>query len=576
MRISGIKLAMLAAIAVYAGGTATLAEAKDYYYMYFDQPLMLELDVSAVAVKAVDVDQAALHEALARNGINPEATQPVAVIGWTVYTVDQIASNAGDIEALVATLAKESTVDFASPVFIDDRGLPMLISEYMHIGFARGVDEATGESIAAGLAGGAIEARAFAGLDNVYRVRAASKNGFEVLTMTNGLVELPEVIFAESDFVVRGEQSFIPNDPQFDQQWALSQANDQDVDAPEAWDITTGSGFVEVLIMDMGIQQDHPDLNQVAGQDFTGNNTPGGGPLNDCDNHGTAVAGCVSAYINNNVGIVGLAPACKTRSAKIGVSVDWFGLCFGFFDSQPSMLANALNYAVTTGVLATNSSFGYGQSATIDAAYANARANGVINVAATGNGGNNSISYPSNLPSVWAVGALNSSGNRASFSQYGTGISFSMPGEAVLTTDRTGGDGYENGDYATVDGTSFASPYAAALAALIKSANPALTIQEIEDIIFSTCVDLGSFGYDTTYGWGFGNAYAAVQAAAVNLCPMDFDSNGSVGPGDVGIVKNNFGCDINQPACAEYDLDDNGAVGPGDVGMVKNAFGPCP
>ncbi len=59
-------------------------------------------------------------------------------------------------------------------------------------------------------------------------------------------------------------------------------------------------------------------------------------------------------------------------------------------------------------------------------------------------------------------------------------------------------------------------------------------------------------------------------------CPFDLDGNGAVGPGDVGVVKNSFGCDINLPECAALDFDDNGAVGPGDVGAVKNEFGPCP
>ncbi len=59
------------------------------------------------------------------------------------------------------------------------------------------------------------------------------------------------------------------------------------------------------------------------------------------------------------------------------------------------------------------------------------------------------------------------------------------------------------------------------------------------------------------------------------LCPFDLDGNGAVGPGDVGIVKNSFGCDLSEPACAALDFDNNGAVGPGDVGAVKNEFGPC-
>ncbi len=74
----------------------------------------------------------------------------------------------------------------------------------------------------------------------------------------------------------------------------------------------------------------------------------------------------------------------------------------------------------------------------------------------------------------------------------------------------------------------------------------------------------------------YGNAYVAVLEGEIPPCPFDLDGNGAVGPGDVGVVKNSFGCDINQPSCAALDFDSNGAVGPGDVGAVKNEFGPCP
>ncbi len=76
---------------------------------------------------------------------------------------------------------------------------------------------------------------------------------------------------------------------------------------------------------------------------------------------------------------------------------------------------------------------------------------------------------------------------------------------------------------------------------------------------------------DQEFDLGFRLA-AAPQAP----CPLDLDGNGSIGPGDVGVIKNSFGCDLNEPACAALDLDENGAVGPGDVGVVKNGFGPCP
>ncbi len=70
--------------------------------------------------------------------------------------------------------------------------------------------------------------------------------------------------------------------------------------------------------------------------------------------------------------------------------------------------------------------------------------------------------------------------------------------------------------------------------------------------------------------------FAALFTRGGKSCPLDFDNNGSVGPGDVGLIKNNFGCNVNILSCQIYDLDSNGAVGPGDVGIVKNNFGACP
>jgi serine protease len=214
-------------------------------------------------------------------------------------------------------------------------------------------------------------------------------------------------------------------------------------------------------------------------------------------------------------------------SGKIGVTNIFLWFCLSSFDSQPSMLANALAWTVDIGAGVTNSSFSYTQSSTVTTAYQNARNNGVIHFAATGNGGGSSISYPSSLSSVNAVGALNSSGNRASFSQYGSGIAYSAPGEGILTTDRTGGDGYEGGDYATLSGTSFASPNAAGVAALVLSMDPSLAPAAVEEVMNETCVDKGASGYDTVYGWGFVNAQNAVEAM-IQSGPGDYDGDGDV------------------------------------------------
>ena len=169
----------------------------------------------------------------------------------------------------------------------------------------------------------------------------------------------------------------------------MQQGNDMDIDAPQAWDVTTGNSNVKIVILDLGIQQNHPDINQVPGMDFTGRNVPGGGPYNACDDHGTTLAGCITATINNNLGVVGVAPLCKSVSAKIGeASLS----CNGTFTSQDSWLDQALARAHSTvNAKVTNSSFSYGGSSAVTAAYNNARTNGMVSFASTGNDGSSSI-----------------------------------------------------------------------------------------------------------------------------------------------------------------------------------------
>src|SRR5262249_19621189 len=138
--------------------------------------------------------------------------------------------------------------------------------------------------------------------------------------------------------------------------------------------------------------------------------------------------------------------------------------------------------------------YGFTSSA-IASAYSSTRDAGIVHFAAAGNDASTTITYPANLPSVNSVAALNRNGNLASFSNHGAGLDFSAPGQAIYSTDRTGMNGWVAGDYVTVDGTSFASPYAAGVAALILSVNATLTAPQVEQLMQISCVDRGAAGY---------------------------------------------------------------------------------
>jgi subtilisin family serine protease len=391
------------------------------------------------------------------------------------------------------------------------------------------------------------------------------------------LINNPNIEFVEEDRVFTATRhEVIPNDAGFSQCWGHRNIGQSgglinfDMNTTNAWSISKGSPTIQILVFETGIQQDHPDINQQAGRDFTTgaiNGILGGGPTNACDNHGTAVAGCITGIINNSIGTVGVAPDCKVISAKVGTAIT---PCNGSWQGQTSWTVNAINWGIANGVRVTNNSNDYGTASTaMTNAYVAARNAGVINFASSGNSGNTSIGFPARSNGVVAVGASNRSGQKASFSSYGSKLSFVAAGQSIYTTDRTGSNGYGSGDYTTIDGTSFSSPYAAGVAALILSVNPSLSAAQVESIMQSTCRDIGTAGYDTLTGWGMLDANAAVRAAQPLPCLADLTGDRLVNGDDLGRLLGSWGTPQN-------DLNGDGTTDGIDLGIMLSAWGACP
>ncbi len=513
-RLSSLITVLLTASVLLPAWTSAQTAATQSYY-YFKQPLPLQLDSTRIAVFSEQAaEEQGVHRALTDVGIGPDQVQRHTLDHWWVAQTPSAVRSAAQVQGLVQSLKGQAGADFTSPVLLDTRGDPVLITRDILLRFAPDVSAEWAEQVLTTLDVGTVLDRDFAGLPGVYRVRSSAKDGFAVLDAANMLAQMPEVEFAEPDKVIQGKVNLTPNDPYYVLLWGLNNTGqsggtpNMDMDAPEAWDITTGSASIKVALLDLGTQLDHPDLaaNLVDGDDETGNGT-GGGPYNSCDNHGTQTAGCIAAIINNGTGVVGIAPGCKIMPIKIGVAVT---PCSGSFNATDSWLINGLAWARTHGARATTSSFEWGESSGVTSAYTAAYSAGLINFAASGNEGLSSISYPSSLSVINSVGAVDRNGTRASWSNYGTGLDFSAPGVSIWTTDRTGSAGDSSGDYVLVDGTSFSSPYAAGVAALILSRNSALTPTQVATIMQNTCKDRGAAGYDTTYGWGLISAYNAL------------------------------------------------------------------
>lgn len=500
--------------------TSTAADGDDgHHYYYFKEKKSVGLDVARVAVfQDNKTPTAARDAALNRFGITPDQLTPTAIPGWAYAAPPAAERTPERVRELITRMARDRDLCFVSPVFTDDYG-PVIVTQDILVRFQEGITPEQAEEVLAGVADCDIAERDFGNMPRAFRLRSRSRNGLDVLTTANALAQRPEVTYAEPDFILTARRSqFFPDDPGFQNglTWGLHNTGqsggtpDMDMDGPEAWSITTGDPNIIVVIFDDGVQQNHPDINQIPGRNFTTGPNTGGGPQNECDNHGTAVAGCVSAIINNGLGTVGIAPGSRIASARFTISSV---PCDGSGSFSVSWLVNALDWAQTIGARVTNNSNSFSSNSSITSKYDETRAAGLIHFAAAGNNSSGTLIYPASLASVHAVMSITRTGARSSFSNWGPGVAYAAPGSAIYTTDRTGLAGYSTGDYATVSGTSFASPYAAGVAAMTLSGNPSLTPAEVDAIMQQTAKDLGASGYDTMFGWGLVNAHHALLEA---------------------------------------------------------------
>ena len=507
---------------------AAAGHADGYFYTYWKQRMPLPMEPGRVAVfRAADVearDRTGLAVSLAMNQIDPITAESVSLAGWTYAGTSIALRGAADAtEQTVARLAADESFDFVSPVFVNESG-PVLLTRYVTVEFADGVTREQAQKILADANAGTVVDWNFAGFNGMVRVQIPTRNGFDTLAIANSLAARPDVKYAEPDMFASMSIELIPNDPLFPQQWHLRNTTTLgfDVGATTAWDTQLGSSTVRVAILDQGVQQNHPDINQVPGADFISTGTQGE-PTNPCDNHGTCVAGCVSAIINNSIGVVGVAPNVKTMSLKIHQPSATTPPCSTNGFVTASGWANALSFAQSNGCRVTNASLGGGSPlAQVDSAYTTTYNAGLVHFASAGNSGASTISWPASSANVNGVAAMTISGSRASFSQFGPGLKFIAPGQGIITTDRTGADGYVTGDYTSIDGTSFASPITAGVAALVVSQFPAFSAPDIENQMYQTATRIGSGPYPNTgFGWGLPKANLAIQS----LCAPSIGQN---------------------------------------------------
>ena len=298
--------------------------------------------------------------------------------------------------------------------------------------------------------------------------------------------------FAEPDFIAKAIGT--PNDPSFGNQWGMTK-----IQAPQAWDITTGQPSIKIAILDTGVDQDHEDL---AGKIVANKNYTTSGTVDDRYGHGTHVAGITAAATNNGIGVAGVGYNSTIMNVKV---LDDTGS--GYY----SWVASGITWAADNGAKVISMSLGgSSSSSTLESAVNYAWGKGVVIVAAAGNSGNTARLYPGYYTNVIAVAATDLNDVKASWSSYGSWVDVAAPGVNIYSTLPNHSNQIGAQNYGYLSGTSMATPYVAGLAGLVwaSSYGTSNSNTNVRNRIESTADPITGTG---TY-WQYGriNAYKAV------------------------------------------------------------------
>ena len=372
--------------------------------------------------------------------------------------------------------------------------------------------------------------------------------GLDVEQSVEFFLNHPGVMYAEPNYSI--ELAATPNDPDFGDLWGMQNTGQTgglsgaDIDAPLAWDITTGAPNLIVAVVDTGVDYLHPDLaanmwvneGEIAGDgiDNDGNGfvddvhgynfVSGNGDPMDDHNHGTHVAGTIGAVANNSIGVAGVAWDVQIMAVKF-LSASGNG--------SIASAVSAIQYAVDNGATISNHSWGFNGnfSQSLSDAIEYARLADHLVVAAAGNGGGDQIGddndarpfYPGNFQheNLIAVAATDHEDQLASFSNYGlTQVDLGAPGVGILSTTR-------NNSYATFNGTSMATPHVTGATALLRGLYPDWGYDKIRDRILDTVDPVESLDGRTVTG-GRLNLAAAVAPDESGPAVVESSPSGDV------------------------------------------------
>ncbi len=545
-------------------------QAQTHYYYYNNQKVFINLDREYLGINSTSqgdflsnysesyLSKSSTIENKESKYANPTDNNLIKNYYSEIQVKNQIKDNLTNYFGFINTLNNNTNIIKVSPCFKTLSGKRLGLSNYFYVKLKSVTDLSLLTNYAQQNNSVIIGQDPY--MPKWYILKCAKTNPKNSLEYANQFHETGLFETSEPEFVYHDLQA--SNDPFFNNQWGIKNTGQYgatfagiDVKAEQAWALATGTN-VKTAVFDHGFEMNHPDLlGNVFGTGFDATN--GTSPSQVRGSHGTPCAGIIGALQNNNIGVSGVAPNTKLISISINLQ----------FSDTPLQLASGFNWARTNNVdIISNSWGGYAPSNIITDAISLAintgrNGKGCLVVFAAGNENNTNIRYPgSAIPDVIVVGAMSPCGQRKNPSScdgegwgscYGTQLDVVAPGVKMATTDRQGTNGYTTTDYTQeFNGTSSACPVVAGVCALVLSANPCLTGQQVRNIIEQTSQKVGGYSYTTTagrpngtwnneMGYGLVNAFAAVQmalsmgSADLNLMVKDSQDDTGVEPNTV-------------------------------------------
>ncbi len=491
--------------------------------------------------------------------------------------------NPAQKDQVLNEVRQADTVEYASHVYQvkDNPASRIYLTNQVTIQFAPSVSAETIAAITSEL--GLRQVKPIAGVNNAFVFELTSDAKENPMKITNRLIARTEVMTAEPNVIVKTQSHYRPKDPLYAKQWHLNHtggfglASGSHVFAEQAWDVTRGSRSIVVAVMDDGMDLNHPDFQGVgkivAPRDFKGDDFDPD-PDEAGEDHGTSCAG-VAVAEENGFGVVGAAPECALMPIRttgfldddtIEALFDWAmtkGAAVISCSWGPSAVYFPLSLRMRAALTraATEGRNGKGCVILFAAGNANRPTNGTINESGWER---NALSGATQWmggftvhPDVLAISACTSLNKKAAYSNWGGEIAVCAPsnnappgvglpdlgyvatppqirvqlqGLGVFTTDRVNAAGYDASSFTSgFGGTSSATPLVAGIAALVLSANPDLTAQEVRQVLQQSAdkivdsdadpqLGLRKGTYEANgrcdwFGYGKVNAAKAVQVA---------------------------------------------------------------